>query len=119
MTDNQTKIKELIGLGDKANQDRWTCEEGLPYIVKDSRRREVIARFDYSPECKNFIIASANARPAIKAMLAENERMREALFGIGTKAYFASQNGVHEQVIKTLVGEIAEESDKALTTEEE
>lgn len=58
-------IEELIALGEKATQgDIFADFRGVYTLSKNT---------------KAFIIAAANARPAIKAMYEENKRLREAV----------------------------------------
>ena len=60
MTDNQTKIKELIALGDKAKFIGMWMDDPTP-ITNSSLK---------------FYKEAYKARPAIKAMLADNEQLK-------------------------------------------
>ena len=81
MTDNQTKIKELVALGDKAT---YNVLGVVPTDVLDELMDESTTAYSFKGtqgDCKDnakFIEAFYKARPAIKAMLADNERLREA-----------------------------------------
>ena len=86
---NKTKetLKHLIELGDKATQGEWCMAKNddneLPYVfvgdTPDYWRGTVVARLDYSLKDRDYIVESANARPALKDALAYIEKLEKAL----------------------------------------
>ena len=70
---NQEQINQLIEAGDKATRDGLTWDDGDFY--DDNEAVDPI----FHKELFCFFALAANTREAVKAMEADNERMREAL----------------------------------------
>lgn len=79
MTTLINQLKELDAAGDKATKGEWILygepEVNMPTSIfcnhEDEKTMTEIAYCPYPPFDENFIIQSANSRPAIKAAIAE------------------------------------------------
>lgn len=85
MTDHIKQIEELIAAGEKAEQTIVNYVENNEdcYPVNDINRFPIANVFSYGDA--KFIQTTYNSRPAIKALLEENKRLREAVALIATK----------------------------------
>lgn len=89
-SDDHQKIKELIELGEKATQGEWEqCESeaGIPFVSSSNGGivLEPIAVRKEIPDAiiqekdEDFLVAAANSRPALKALLEEVEEYAAAI----------------------------------------
>lgn len=117
---NKEKLERLVEAGKKATKGHWTWEASMGFggILSDNRTLFALAKASQEhgddqeivQACENnvdFMCFAANARQAIEEMLAENERLREALEEIAFMGYdcpAALEHMTDEQWIRHLNG---------------